>query len=228
LFDAHSHLSDAGPPHVDHPRVLCGTCEADWETVLAHAAADGRAIPMLGLHPWFVEAAAPGWAQRLEALLRSHPAGIGECGLDFARQETNRGAQEAALRTQLRLARDLHRPIALHGVRAWGRLVELLREEGVPPAAMVHAFSGSAETARVLQAMGIFLSFSGDLLDPRRSRLREALRAVDARHLLLETDGSADLAHVVAAAADIRGVGADDLAAQTWENGQRCFKEWLA
>jgi TatD DNase family protein len=183
---------------------------------------------MLGLHPWFVAEASPEWAPRLESLLRSHPAGVGECGLDFARKDTDRSFQEAAFRLQLRLARDLHRPIALHGVRAWGRLVTLLREEGVSSAAMVHAYSGSPETARELQSMGIFLSFSGDLLNSNRPKLRESLRAVDASHLLLETDGSADLDDVVAAAASIRGVSAEDLATQTWENGQRCFKGWLA
>jgi TatD DNase family protein len=183
---------------------------------------------MLGLHPWFVAEASPEWASRLESLLRSHPAGVGECGLDFARQDPDRADQEAAFRLQLRLARVLKRPIALHVVRAWGRIIDLLKEEGVPPAAMVHAFSGSPETARTLQSMGVFLSFSGDLLHPGRSRLRESLRAVDAAHLLLETDGSADLVQVIAAAAGIRGVSVEDLAAWTWENGQRCFRGWLA
>ena len=51
---------------------------------------------------------------------------------------------------------------------------------------------------------------------------------MDASHLLLETDGTADLVRVVAAAASIRGVSAENLAAQTWENGQRCFRGWLA
>ena len=227
-FDAHSHLPGAESPHPDHLRVVCGTCESDWGAVLAHAASDERVIPMLGLHPWFVAEAAPGWAPRLESLLRSHPAGVGECGLDFARRDPDRASQEAAFRLQLRLARDLQRPIALHVVGAWGRIIDLLREQGLPPAVMVHAFSGSPETARTLQSMGVFLSFSGGLLHPDRSRLRESLRAVDARHLLLETDGSADLIRVVAAAASIRGVSPKDLAAQTWENGQRCFRGWLA
>ena len=146
FFDAHSHLPEADARHPDYFRVVCGTCESDWEAVLAHAASDERVIPMLGLHPWFVAEASPEWAPRLESLLRSHPAGVGECGLDFAGKGADRSAQEAAFRLQLRLAHGLHRPIALHGVRAWGRLVALLREEGVPPAAMVHAFSGSPET----------------------------------------------------------------------------------
>jgi TatD DNase family protein len=209
--------------------VVCGTCEADWEAVLAHAATHGQVIPMLGLHPWFVAEAFPEWASRLEALLRSHRAGVGECGLDFARKDADRATQEAAFRAQLRLAHALHRPVAMHAVRAWGPLLDLLREECVPTAgALVHAYGGSAETAQVLQAMGVFLSFSGELLREDRPKLKEALRAVASSHLLLETDGTADLAQVLAAAADLRGVSVQELAAQTWENGHRCFKELLA
>lgn len=184
---------------------------------------------MLGLHPWFVAEASADWASRLEALLRSHPTGVGECGLDFARHDADRAAQVAAFRAQLRLAHALHRPLAMHAVRAWGRLLDLLREEGVPAAgALVHAYGGSAETARELQAMGVFLSFSGELLDEARPKVKEALRAVASSHLLLETDGRTGLARVVEAAARLRGVSVQDLAARTWENGQRCFRELLA
>ncbi|GLH74235.1 hypothetical protein GETHLI_27370 [Geothrix limicola] len=228
LFDAHSHLSAVPTPN--HPRVVCGTREADWEAVLAQVASDPHALPMLGLHPWFAAEASPEWAARLESLLRLHRAGVGECGLDFARKEdSDRVAQEAAFRVQLQLAHRLHRPMAMHAVRAWGPLIDLLREEGVPAAgAMVHAYSGSPETARSLQAMGVFLSFSGELLNPERVKVRESLLSVDSRLLLLETDGTADLVQVVHAASQIRGVHADDLAAQAWENGRRCFKELMA
>ena len=226
FFDAHGHLPDAGSRQPDYPRVVCGTCESDWEAVLAHAISDERVIPMLGLHPWFVEGASPKWLPRLESLLRSHPVGMGECGLDFARKDTDRLTQEAAFRAQLRLAHDLHRPLAMHVVRAWGRILDLLREEGVPPAGtMVHAYAGSPETARKLQSMGVFLSFSGDILKPDRSKVRESLRTVDATHLLLETDGTADLMRVLERAAEIRGVTRESLAAQTRENGRRCFQE---
>jgi TatD DNase family protein len=228
-FDAHSHLPDSSSAPNGHRRVVCGTCESDWDAILAHATSEDQVIPMLGLHPWFVAAASPEWRPRLEFLLKSHRAGVGECGLDFARQDTDRRAQEAAFRAQLQLARGLHRPVAVHVVRAWGRLLDLLREEGVPEAgAMVHAYGGSPETARALQSMGVYLSFSGEILKPDRSRLREALLAVDARHLLLETDGTANLARVVEVAAAIRGTSAGDLATRTWENGQRCFRELLA
>ncbi len=229
LFDAHSHLSEAPPSLPEQVRVVCGTREADWEAVLAHAASSPEVIPMLGLHPWFVAAAAPGWEARLDALLRAHRAGVGECGLDFVREAADRPAQEQAFRLQLRLAHTLHRPVAIHAVRAWGRLLDLLRGEGVPPAgALVHAFSGSLETAATLQAMGVFLSFSAEGLGSTRTKVHEALRSVPSSHLLLETDDGGDLEQVIAAAAALRGVAAEDLAARTWKNGLRCFKELMA
>ncbi len=229
LFDAHSHLPQPGRAEPDHWRVVCGTHEADWGAVLAHAAGNAKVIPMLGLHPWFVDEAAPGWELRLEALLRTHRCGMGECGLDFSRQAADRAAQERAFRTQLRLAHTLGRPVAIHAVQAWGRLLDLLREAGVPTAgALVHAYSGSPETAQVLQGLGVYLSFSGDLLAPNRPKPEEALRTVAADRLLLESDGTADLRQVFQAAAALRGVEPELLAAQTWENGRQCFKEWLA
>lgn len=229
LFDAHSHLSEARSPEAEGWRVLCGTCEADWQAVLAQSASDRWAIPMLGLHPWFVEEASPEWVSHLESLLRSHRAGVGECGLDFARKESNRAEQESAFRTQLRLAHALHRPVTIHVVRAWGRLLDLLREEGVPEAgAMIHAYGGSLETAQALQSMGVFLSFSGDLLNHGRVNARASLASAHARLLLLETDGTADLQQVIREAAGLREMPAEALAAQTWENGHRCFKELMA
>jgi len=234
LFDAHSHLPRVGAaedpvPRRDHRRVVCGTCEADWQAVLAHAASHQQVLPMLGLHPWFVAEAAPGWAERLEALLRANSAGLGECGLDFARKAADRDGQETALRVQLRLAHDLRRPVALHVVKAWGALLEVLREEGVPASgALVHAYSGSLETARELQAMGVFLSFSGDFQKPDRLGMREALRSVPSGHLLLETDGATDLERVLEAAAGIRGIPVAELELLTWDNGSRCFRELMA
>lgn len=229
LFDAHTHLPASNGQTPEHPRVLCGTSEADWAAVLAHATSEPGTIPMLGLHPWFLAGAAPGWEARLDALLRAHRAGVGECGLDFARAGADRAGQELAFRIQLRLAHTLHRPVAIHAVRAWGRLLDLLRGEGVPPAgAMVHAYSGSPETAADLQAMGVFLSFSAEGLNPSRGGAHEALRAIPSSHLLLETDGRRGLMPAITTAAAIRGVAVEDLAARTWKNGQRCFKELIA
>lgn len=221
LFDAHCHLQDlpAGEVGAALARAraagvtrmaCCATGEEDWEAVLALAAAHSEIVPFLGLHPWKVSAARPGWEARLEALLARHAAGLGECGLDFARRPVDRGAQLAALRVQLRLAGRLERPVALHCVRAWGALALALREEGVPPSgAMVHAFGGSPETARELQGRGLLLSFRD---------AHPALPAVRGDCLLLESDGP-EPARTAALAAEL---GAER-AAQARRTAERFF-----
>ena len=104
----------------------------------------------------------------------------------------------------------------------------LLRATGLPPAgAMVHAFSGSGETAAELQRLGLHLSFG-----PRRG-LR-ALAATAADRLLFETDapwggdGSepADLPGVAAAAARERSAG-PELAAQAGRNARQLFRRLM-
>jgi TatD DNase family protein len=252
LFDTHCHLQDPRfqgrlPGVLERarragvgPMVCCATREEDWDPVLDLARDHPEVLPMLGQHPWFADRARPGWEERLERRLGQARAGVGECGLDFAPGRPDRPVQEAVLVAQLRLARRLALPISLHCVRAWGRLTELLRREGVPSATVLHAFSGSAETARILQDLGLHLSFSAVLARPGATRVQAAAAAADPDRLLLETDAPdlappgvqgdnepAHLPRVAEAAARIRGVSPEILAGQTRANALRVFRALL-
>ena len=123
--DSHCHLQDlrftgrvpevlaraqaAGVGHL----VCCGTREADWDRVLELARDHPPVLPMLGLHPWYAEAAGPDWLGRLRERVLASGAGIGECGLDFAEGRPGRAVQEAAFQAQLRLAIELDLPLAM-------------------------------------------------------------------------------------------------------------------
>ncbi|MDR3671762.1 MAG: TatD family hydrolase [Holophaga sp.] len=241
-FDSHCHLQNprfagripevvaraqaAGVTHM----VCCATREADWDQVLDLAREHACILPMLGLHPWFAGEAAAGWATRLRARVEASGAGIGECGLDFTQGRPGRAGQEAAFQTQLRLALDLDLPLSIHCVRAWGRLVALLRATGVPAAGgLVHAFSGSRETAAELQGLGLHLSFGYARGEP------PALTSVAGSRLLFETDApggageNREPAHVVQVAAGwarVRGAG-PELAVQVQQNARQLFRRWL-
>ena len=195
--------------------------------VLALAHDHAGVIPMLGLHPWFVAEAGSGWLARLTTRVTCIHAGIGECGLDFSPGRPDRAAQEAAFEAQLVLAVRLDRPISIHCVRAWERLVAILRRVGVPGAgAVLHAFSGSLEVAAKLQDLGMYLGFNGAVARPGARRGPAALAAVASDRLLLETDapfGPGDLGSVLAVAAGIRNVAPELLAAQTTDNALRVF-----
>jgi len=225
LVDTHCHLQDprfdgrvpevlararaAGVTHM----VCCATREADWDRVLDLARDHAGIVPMLGLHPWFVPAS-EGWLGRLRARALGLRIGIGECGLDFAPGRPDRAAQEAAFEAQVRLAVELDRPLSIHCVRAWGRLLDLLRRTGIPAAgAALHAFSGSAEVAAQLQGLGLYLS-SGPGSGP--------LAAWPTR-LLYETDAPGRGDREPAQLAQAAGPEA----AQVQENARRLFRSLL-
>jgi TatD DNase family protein len=245
-FDTHCHLQD---PRLapDLPRVLararaagvtrmvcCATREQDWAAVLELRRRHPGIGVMLGLHPWHVAEATPGWLDRLEAHLLTQSAGLGECGLDFRPNHPDPALQEQALIAQLRLAIRLDRPVSLHCVRAWGPLRACLERTGIPAAgAVLHAFAGSVERARVFTDLGLHLGFGGAIADPAAHRARASLAAVAADRILFETDAPdlpppgwegpnepASLAWVVAAAQAIRGA---PVAAQAQANAQRLF-----
>ena len=136
LFDSHCHLLEDSEAFSRAAEVgvkglvVCGTSPQEWEAVVENKKAAIQWLPMIGIHPWFV---ADSWSaefQDLEKLLRAHPeAGVGETGLDFQEKFTNRAEQEASFAAHLDLARELNRPVAVHCVRAWGRLIEILHDQ---------------------------------------------------------------------------------------------------
>lgn len=254
LFDTHCHLQDPrlaedlegvlarGEASGVTGMVCCATRPADWEGVLDLAARHPAVLPMLGLHPWYLGAAGPTWREDLDRRLRDGRAGVGECGLDFVLDGADRGAQEAAFRAQLELAVELDRPLSIHCRRAWEALVAALQETGLPAAGtVIHAFSGSPETARRLQDLGCHLAFGCTLAHPGNRRGPAALRAVDPERLLFESDAPdlpprhlpeyagdqpnepKNLALVLDAAARILGTDREILARRVQANAERVF-----
>lgn len=251
FFDTHCHLQDgrfqpnldavihrahgAGVTHL----VCCGTRPTDWGAVRNLAQTHSAVLPMLGLHPWYVHEAPSGWLEQLSTQAQARDIGIGECGLDFAIEQPDRALQESVFRAHVRLACALNLPLSIHCRRAWERLIAITREEGLPPVgAVVHAFSGSAEIARELQALGYYLAFGCSLTNPENHRAAKAVAAVAADRLLFETDapdippyGSAkgtlnepiNIRLSLEAAARVRNTEPSALAACVYLNSQRVF-----
>jgi TatD DNase family protein len=191
---------------------------------------------MVGLHPWFVTSHWQDDFQVLEEMVRRFPAvGIGETGLDFQKRFINRTEQEASLAAHLDLASELNRPVAIHVVQAWGRLIEILRRHPAP-AVLFHAFSGPAALIPGLVKLNGWFSFCGSVTNPRAIRVRAAVTAVPADRLLIETDSPdfpplgcpapnepANLIQVARAVATLRGVSLDEISERTWDNASEIF-----
>lgn len=200
MIDAHCHL----PPDLEQSRmylaamrnagvtgfVACATSEDDWERLLVLAVEEPMLDVQLGIHPWLLPEARPGWQDRLENLLHTTTAGVGEIGLDKLRGGSLE-IQEEGFRWQLQPAWELQRPVSLHCVQAWGTLLSVIRSFGHwQGRLLVHGFTGSPETGRELIALGCRLSLGPRLLDARHEKLRGWLTTVDPRWLAVETDAS--------------------------------------
>lgn len=255
-IDAHNHLQDprlnGAGSLVSAMRatgitrcVVNATREEDWNAVLQLAAEHPDFIlPALGIHPWHAHTATAGWQDRLAALLEEHPcASIGECGLDKWVESPSMEIQMPVFLSQLRLARELDRPMTIHCLKAWEPLFAAFKDEAPPRRFLMHSFGGSIETARRLIPLGAFFSFSGYFLQPKKSGTVEVFRQLPQDRLLVETDAPdmlppdevishplpdnqnhpANLASIACHLAAGLHLAPEDLSRITSENFHRCF-----
>ena len=251
LCDVHTHLQDlrlaktihqvmhrsmaAGVTHM----VCCGVQESDWHGVTSLAARYPGILPAFGLHPWFISSRSLDWLDRLEQLLQTSSAAVGEIGLDRIVSPRNDRDQVLVFTSQLKLAKKYKRPVNIHCRKAFGLLADLLKENGgLPHGGVIHSYSGSADMVKVFERSGAYISFSGSLTRPHNKKVRQAARAVSLERLLIETDtpdilptgvshGLNEPAHVhwvLKALAQLREESIEALANATFANAVRLFK----
>ena len=224
-------------PHI----VNAATDPASARLAIAQAARHPGMLTALGIHPNDGQNLPDPDAAlaEIEALLRdpaSRAVALGEIGLDYHYEDTDREKQQALFRAQMRLAERLSLPVVIHDRDAHGDCVSIVREfpnvRGV-----FHSFSGSAEMARELCSLGYYISFSGTVSFKNAERVRGAAAAVPKERLLIETDcpylaphphrgklnHSGYLSFTNAALAAAIGLAAEECAALTTENAKRLF-----
>jgi TatD DNase family protein len=173
--------------------------------------------------------------------LRSAPAAraVGEIGLDYHYDFSPRAVQQAVFRGQVRLARELGRPVVVHTREADEDTVAILREEGGGEVqGVLHCFTGNDALAAAGLDLGFFISLAGIITFPRAGELRETVRRVPVDRLLTETDSPflapvpfrgkrnepAYVARVVETLADLHGIAPPEMAARTAANFHTLFR----
>jgi TatD DNase family protein len=164
---------------------------------------------------------------------------VGEIGLDYHYDFSPRDVQHAVFRAQVRLARELQRPVVIHTREADEDTVSILREEGGGEVrGVLHCFTGDAALADAGLALGFFVSLAGIITFPKAEALRETVRRVPLDRLLTETDSPflapvpyrgtrnepAYVSRVVATLADLHRLPAEELSARTAANFHTLFR----
>ena len=250
IFDSHSHYTDEAfdadrdallqsfPEKGIIHCMVCGTQMQDSAESIALAERYPALLSAaVGVHP---ECPSPpeGYLDTLREMAQ-HPSvrAIGEIGLDYHYEGYDKELQQRVLREQLALAQSLRLPVILHCRDAIGDMTEILREFA-PLEGVMHCFSGSAETAREVLEMGLYLGFNGVITFRNARKPLEVIRFAPADRLLLETDcpylapvpfrgrrcDSTMIAETAAVMAQEKNVTREEICRITAQNAARLFR----
>jgi len=193
----------------------------------------------VGIHPH--EADSDALLEDELIALSQHPkvVGLGETGLDFYYDHSDRDRQATSFRAHCAAARATGLPIVVHTRNADAETANILREECArgPLSGVIHCFSSGTDLARICLDLGFYISFSGIVTFKNADLVREAVGIVPLDRLLVETDAPylapipkrgrpnepAFVAYTAARVAEIKGVTQPELATLTTDNFFRLF-----
>ena len=156
---------------------------------------------------------------------------MGEIGLDYYYDLSERDVQRAAFARQLEIAKELDVPVVIHEREACADMLEILSASGVRRG-VVHCFGGSRETAKILLDMGFYISFTGVITFKNARKAYEVVPYIPSDRIMAETDcpyltpvpfrgetnHSGYLKYTVEKIAEMRGISFEEAAAMTFGN----------
>lgn len=145
----------------------------------------------MGIHPHEADQHADlGEAALVAAAAHPKVIGIGETGLDYYYDKSDRGVQQALFRTHIAVARQTGLPIIIHTRDAEDDTAAILEGEmgkGAFPA-LIHCFTASAQFARKVLDLGLTISLSGIVTFKNAKDLQTIATEIPEDRLLVETD----------------------------------------
>ncbi|MDR1856096.1 MAG: TatD family hydrolase [Desulfovibrio sp.] len=146
---------------------------------------------ILGVHPHDAETFGDRELAAIEEGFSKEPRlkALGEIGLDYFRMHSPRELQLAAFSAQLRLARKLDVPVAVHCRDAEADCLLVLESEGFAGYPVLwHCFGGDTSLAQRVLRNGWHISVPGPITYKGNDELRTAIATIPEDRLLLETD----------------------------------------
>ncbi|HEY6869528.1 MAG TPA: TatD family hydrolase [Novosphingobium sp.] len=257
LIDSHCHLNYKGLVE-DQQGALAraravgvggflniSTRQREWAEVIAVAEREPDVWASVGIHPHEADQHADLGSQvLLDATGHARVVAIGETGLDYYYDHSDRQVQQDLFRVHIGVARETGLPLIVHTRDAEADTARILREEmgkGAFPA-LIHCFTASAEFGQAMLDLGLTISLSGIVTFKNARDLQAFAAAVPEDRLLVETDAPflapvphrgkpcepAFVADTARCVAGLRGVTIDALAASTTRNFHGLFTKTTA
>lgn len=167
------------------------TRASEWSAVLATAEHEPDVWASVGIHPHDADTHADvETALLVERAEHPRVIGIGETGLDFYYDKSDRDRQRASFRRHIAAARQTGLPLIVHTREAEEDTKAIMAEELGKGAftAVIHCFTGSADLAHAMLDLGFFISLSGIVTFKNAGDLRRTAHLIPRDRLLIETD----------------------------------------
>lgn len=160
---------------------------------------------------------------------------VGEIGLDYHYDDTDKGLQIDVLRRQLETAEKYDKPIVFHSRDAIGDTYDILKEYKLRGA--IHCYSGSVEMAREFIKLGYMIGVGGVVTYKNSRVLKEVVKDIDLSYILLETDApylspepyrgtrndSSNIPEIAKVIAELKDTSVLDVSRVTTENAEGLF-----
>ena len=254
LIDSHCHLNYKGLIE-DQENVLeraraagidlmlnIATRESEWDAVLDTAIRAPDVWATVGIHPHEAdEHPHVDTAKLVERAAHPRVVGIGETGLDYYYDHSDRDRQQKSFRAHIAASRDTGLPLIVHTRDAEEDTLAVMRDEmgkGAYPG-VIHCFTASGAFADAAMELGFFISISGIVTFKSAKDLQETAARLPLDRLLVETDSPflapvphrgrpcepAFVADTARFLATLRGESIEQLAAATSTNFRTLFKK---
>jgi len=201
LIETHCHLDYLATP-VD--QVLARATEVGIERVITIAVSPGNLDTVLAIsaqhpHVWCTQGVHPHQAneydaaveQRLrQSLQHDKVVAVGETGLDYYYDHSDRRSQRHAFVRQLTLAVEYALPVVIHTRDADADTRAVLADfvTDLPRKGVIHSFTAGPELAEFALEAGFYLGFNGICTFNKAENVRDSVRLTPVERLLLETD----------------------------------------
>jgi len=216
------------------------TRASEWDAVIATAEREDDVMASVGIHPHEAHIH-PDVETGTLVEKAKHPKviAIGESGLDYYYDHSDRARQRDSFRSHIAAARETGLPLIVHTRDAEDDTYDILAEEmgkGAYPA-LIHCFTASKAFADKVLALGLYVSISGIVTFKNARELQDAAKSIPLDRLLIETDSPflapvphrgrpcepAYVADTARFLAELRGESLETLAAATTANFYTLF-----
>lgn len=199
MIDTHAHLNVENFNHKIHETldfalkqgvskiIVIGMDQVSNQKAIDLAQKHPPLYASVGFHPGYLD-------QELDYVLlekqlkEDKVVALGECGIDLYWRKDNLEYQKDVFLNQIKLASKTKKPIIIHTRDSFDQTYDVLKPFKNQVTGVFHCFSSTLADAIKVIDLGFYIGIDGPITYKKNTELVELVKAIDIKHILIETD----------------------------------------